>query len=111
MHPYSTGIVYEKPEDAERLYRIGEIEDLYVSDKVILNSIYMPDQLATYDATVVGVYQHHIVLEVTIRQNTAYYFPLGEPQPYKYSVAFKDIGKTAFIWKPIDESQYLQGSI
>lgn len=110
-HPFTTSIVYERPEDAERQYRPDELRELKIGDRVILNSTELEDRFATYDGIVVSVKEHYITLSIKIRPDTTLNGVINPPEPYNYSIEYFEVGRTSYIWKPIDESQDLQGSI
>lgn len=99
-HPFTTSIVYEKPEDAERQYRPNEVRKLNIGDRVIFNSIEMEDRYATYDGIVVAVQDTYITLSIRIRPETAIAGVLDTPRPYNYAVEYFEIGRTSYIWKP-----------
>ena len=99
-------VKYAKPDDAERQLNLREVQELKPGDRVIFNSWEAPERKGTYDAVVVGVYPYHITLEITLRRDTSEFQILWDPQPYNFSIQYKRIGKTNYIWKPIEREEY-----
>lgn len=55
--------------------------------------------LAVYDATVIGVYDHHIVLNILVNQDTIQEMCFGAPTAYNWSIQKYDIGRTEHLYE------------